>query len=442
MRAGDIAGVLIAAVLLPLAAACGPAAEAPSSGPGSEWQGTIETAGDVTTVVSQSGSVWGGTARLVEELSIGVQAGEPEYMLGVAATIWDDGDRIYYPDVSVPAVRVYDGSGVWLGDVGREGQGPGEYRYPYSVLTLDDGRIVASSAESNWVDLFSPEPDFEHLERWGFSEELSAAGARLFNMLVLGVDGTPYVRYLERDPTTPDVLYDLRQGWRSIGPDRLGPVMWIPRFEYEEYRNCYEPDCSRYGILQFAPAPTATLTPEAAVVAGIGDEYRFEIHHPDGTTTVVRREYEPVALSDEERDYWMARERAEGLMRNPDYRQSWSVEMPRVKPAFERLIAARDGRILVVREGPSRRVEPCTEEPRPEEGDFEPCWASTPIWDFFGAEGRYLGQIEPPDGRARGIPFIEGERFTTAVEDRAGTIRIKRYRLAQATTADPAGTRP
>lgn len=58
------------------------------------WVGTITTEGNVTTVVNESGSVWGGTARLVEELSIGVAAVAPEDMLAAARGMWDSGDRI------------------------------------------------------------------------------------------------------------------------------------------------------------------------------------------------------------------------------------------------------------------------------------------------------------------------------------------------------------
>ena len=39
------------------------------------WVGTTTTEGNVTTVVNESGSVWGGTATLVEEASIGVESG-------------------------------------------------------------------------------------------------------------------------------------------------------------------------------------------------------------------------------------------------------------------------------------------------------------------------------------------------------------------------------
>ena len=63
-----------------LAAGCG----APDSAPDTTgaWVGTITTEGNVTTVINESGSVWGGTATLVEEASIGVEIGEDPYMFG------------------------------------------------------------------------------------------------------------------------------------------------------------------------------------------------------------------------------------------------------------------------------------------------------------------------------------------------------------------------
>ena len=56
-----------------IAAACSsgiPAADSEGT-----WVGTITTEGNVTIVANESGSVWGGTATLVEELSVGVDPG-------------------------------------------------------------------------------------------------------------------------------------------------------------------------------------------------------------------------------------------------------------------------------------------------------------------------------------------------------------------------------
>ncbi len=83
-------GILLA--ILVLAVACSP--EAPEPNADGTWVGTITTEGDVTTVVNESGSVWGGTATLVEEASIGVDAGADEYMLGQVMGLYATDDEI------------------------------------------------------------------------------------------------------------------------------------------------------------------------------------------------------------------------------------------------------------------------------------------------------------------------------------------------------------
>ena len=108
------------------------------------WVGTITTEGNVTTVVNESGSVWGGTARLIEELSIGVESGADEYMFGRVAGIAVQDDRLYVLDSQVPTVRVFDLNGNYLLDIGQEGQGPGEYERPNAIDVGSEGHLFRS----------------------------------------------------------------------------------------------------------------------------------------------------------------------------------------------------------------------------------------------------------------------------------------------------------
>jgi len=80
-------------MLAVLATACGPQESSPEAD--TTWVGTITTEGDVTTVINESGSVWGGTARLVEEASIGVESGPEEHMLGQITALYATDDEIY-----------------------------------------------------------------------------------------------------------------------------------------------------------------------------------------------------------------------------------------------------------------------------------------------------------------------------------------------------------
>ena len=91
---------------------------------GQEWVAETTTEGNVTTVRTVSGSVWGGRAAMVEEMSIGVEAGEDPYMLGSVRGIAVHDGEIFVLDQQVPAIRVYDFDGRHLRDLGAEGSVP------------------------------------------------------------------------------------------------------------------------------------------------------------------------------------------------------------------------------------------------------------------------------------------------------------------------------
>lgn len=73
------------------------------------WQASYETLGDTLVVRTLSGSVWGDTARLVPEVSIGMFDGPEEYVFGQihSLAMGQDG-TIYVVDRQVPALRVYN----------------------------------------------------------------------------------------------------------------------------------------------------------------------------------------------------------------------------------------------------------------------------------------------------------------------------------------------
>ena len=143
-----------------LTAGCGASNSSPASD--GTWVGTISTEGNVTTVVNESGSVWGGTATLVEEASIGVDAGADEYMLGEVSGIAATPDNIFVIDRQIPAVRVYDAHGVYQRDIGGPGQGPGEFQRPASIAIGTNGQIFLRDDGARRIWVYSQDGDYLH----------------------------------------------------------------------------------------------------------------------------------------------------------------------------------------------------------------------------------------------------------------------------------------
>lgn len=74
--------------------------------------------------------------------SIGIEMGDSNYVLGaIEGVAHDDSGNILVLDRSSACIKVYDGEGSFLEQIGRRGSAPGELENPISFAILGDGRI-------------------------------------------------------------------------------------------------------------------------------------------------------------------------------------------------------------------------------------------------------------------------------------------------------------
>ena len=394
--------------------------ETPEPDADGTWVGTITTEGNVTTVVNDSGSVWGGTARLVEEASIGVEAGADEYMLGQISSVYATDDRIYVVDSQVPAVRVYDHEGSFVRNLGGKGQGPGEYTFPTIVAADEDGRVFLVVLNARRINVY--DATGEIADTWPFPNYWCCvwpmyplAGEAVWAPVRQGED-----------------ISDSRYGVQAVGPDGAsGDVTWIPEIDYERATFAVG---DREGTAPFSAYLTWNPGPDGLLLVGASDTYRFEVHHPDGSKRIVQRFWEPVPVPAEHRE-WERRRMVASRRRYTDPEFTWDgAEIPNHKPAYLELIPALSGETWVVRWGASVRLTDCVEDPirAGYEASYErPCWDNDNIVDVFGADGRYLGEVDLPDDvNPDANRFsVDDRRIVTLVEDANGVLRVKRYRL-------------
>jgi hypothetical protein len=401
-----------------LAAGCGSSPDPADPG---AWEGSVETVDNVTTVRNLSGSVWGGTATLVEEASIGVDEGAEEYMLGRVNGIWASDENIFVLEAQLPAVRVYDYGGTYVRQIGRGGEGPGEYASPMFLGGDDQGRIFVADYGTQRIALFSATGD--DLGVW----HMGTTACCMVPMVVTG-DGQAYLQTREPDPDT-GMAMNVLQAHSADGPsgeERRPPALEVPQhmIDFQERRM----------PVVFAPEIVWELGRDGQTVAGASHEYQFAIQHPDGSTVRVEREYAPVPVSSEEREWY--RRSAVTSLRRGDPGWNWDgAEMPAVKPAFTRFLFTQTGRLWVVRPGPGRRLPGC--DPDVSMDDFRTfqeaaCWRDTELVDVFDVDGRYLGDIDVPDevNLRFATPWIKDDVVIANVYDASGVIRVVRYRIA------------
>ncbi len=386
---------------------------------GGEWRGTITTEGNVTTVVNESGSVWGGNARLVEDVCIGVESGDDVYMFGLIDSVGATEDRIYVLDDQLPAVRVYDHSGRHLFDFGGAGGGPGEFNNPVVMAVDPGGRVLVQDlSRINVFDL-----DGNSIDTWAYP------GA-LIMPPVVAVDGTAFF------PHNWGEGGEWHYGLVGIGPDG-SQTRLVPSPDYEGagwWMQARRPDGSLINQVSvpYAPRMNWTVLPSGAAAEGVSDRYRFQVSHPDGHDLVVERLVERVPVSSSEAA-WL-RDRVMARMRLWQAGSTWDANaIPDHKPTFEDLYGDRHGRIWVHRIAGTEAVTDCDPDfaAASERGEHpRTCWDNRMTFDVFDVEtGRFLGGIESVVPAFRSDPVFLRDAVLLVVEDDAGTIMVKRYRL-------------
>ena len=390
------------------------------------WVGTITTEGNVTTVVNESGSVWGGMARLVGGLSIGVDVGDDAYMFGRPGGVHAFGGRIYVIDQQVPVVRVYDFDGAHLFDFGAQGQGPGEFQSPYSIAGTDDGRIFIADSRNGRINVYSADGEY-------VADYPTGRLQCCIRPLVATPDGLAFFHIYDRELSLEhgvDQDYHPMRGFDENGPTEayIGPPqVEIPAASFRLGDRVYS--------TRFSPDLKWRVAPSGALIFGTSERYRFEVRHPTGDSLIVEQAWDPVPIQVDERE-WARRQTVASLRRNnPGWR--WDgAEMPDSKPAFEDFIAAYSGEVWVVRPGPGIKDPDCDDKHSPDDWPYFSenyrCWRNQPIIDAFDAEGTYVGGIEVPEGivlNSIAPPYIRGDTVVAALYEPDGVIRVKRYRL-------------
>lgn len=297
-------------------------------------------------------------------------------MFGAVVAVWGTDDSIYVLDWQIPVVRVFDLAGNHRLNIGRQGQGPGEFTYPVDLAVTSTGEVLVIDRTLQ-VDTFGPDGAPRSTWQTPGPFEVGFGG-----VWVLGDYDLPWLPTVERGTN--------RIGRVKLGPDGpVGPPTFPPALDWER-GDClsYERDGRQrsYCDIPFRPRRIRTITPSGEWVVGISDAYRFEIHGSDGSVLAVERHWQPVEVSVAERDHH--EQRITEFIRRLDPSWTWSgPELPTAKPGYLRLIPDRNGKTWVLREQASRLSTECPEGARE-------CWRADGYWlDAFGADGRFLGSV-------------------------------------------------
>ena len=376
---------------------------------------------DTLVVSANHPPVWGSQPKLVEEVRIGLIDGDPAYTFGrvsgVAAGL--DG-TIWVADALAATIRRFTADGTHLGDVGRKGEGPGEFigGMNIGIKRISEGRMAVFDANARRVSFFAP--DGTYLSSWA---------APVFCItsrdppLVAAVEGPLYLRS----------CVDGADAWISVDLEgQLLDTIFRPPLDTEAALAKRLP----FGAMApYIPKTISALSPEGYYVTGRSDEYRLHRPLTDGRVVRIERGWEPISVLREERAQFVATyERRQqrfsqaGLGRDRPFN-----DIPRRKPPFWALHVDDDGRIWVARhqEGYFRRETPGEEAARNAMALVPAVkmeWREDLVTDVITPSGQYLGTLRFPNERTA-IAATEGDRIWTIEPGEYDEQYVVRYRI-------------
>jgi hypothetical protein len=407
------------ALLILAVASCGIERSTPSD---PTWEAIHDTIDGTVVVRTVSGSVWGDTATLMPEVTIGVLDGPEEYMFaGIRAVTPGPDGTIYVSDPRVPALRAYNPDGTHRATFGREGSGPGEYRRPDGGLgVLSDGRVLLRDPANARINVYSPQG--EPLDTWRIR-----GGAFTSRRMVTDTADNAYTMILL---DFEDDNLEFRSGLLQIHPDGTeGDTLEAPDsgFEDIEVMATFEGSVM-VDWVPFTPREHSTLSPLGYFIQGVSTEYAFTLHRSSEPPLRIEREFRPVPVLDAESGEEEARITRDMRTTDPTWR--WNgPSIPDRKPPYRRIYAGEHGRIWVLLHQEGYEVDDPGFDPTDPQA-VPHRWREPILFDVFEADGRYLGPVRAPTGLAQSpAPFFSGDRVWGVVRDELDVQRVVRFRV-------------
>jgi hypothetical protein len=387
---------------------------------------------DTLVVRADSPPVWGPEPRLIEELRIGTLEGDPRYSFGEISGVAPGANDVWIADDPAAVIRRFSLDGRHLGDVGRKGEGPGEFASIAGLQRLSDGRVAAWDVRRKRVSVFAEDGRF-----------VSSLTPPLNCSVFTTVRFTSFV-------VGPDDSYFIRSCAPPVGGSGVPPQMWVHLDASGSVIDTLPSVEDLAGFVRlFAFGPMApytahgvgALSPLGYLVTGRTD--RYALHRPlrDGRTVRVERSWSPISVRTEERSMLEGameadRRRIQGAQAQGfvGMQVSPSPRIPAVKPPLWAFRVDQDGRIWVARhqEGyhrPETEAERTRRMNRPFGGPGALMeWSEPLVTDVLEPSGRFLGTVRFPNDRTT-IAWARGDTLWAVELGERDEAYLVRYRL-------------
>jgi hypothetical protein len=352
------------------------------------WQGKEETRDGVRYVVNPPDPSSAAVVVTPRELWRTGEGDEEEgVLLGVVSQITsDDGGTLYVLDAQLNQVVVFSPEGKYIRSIGREGDGPGEFRRPTDLFLTSDGNVAVIQRMPGRIVLLTPEGEpvgDMRVPRPENDGTLMFGGGRLAaKNVVLNVN-----TFARRDAgfsTTTSLV--------AIDPDGNLVATYFDKRDENDFANLvFDEKKSGLGLVWNVDRDGRVFMSDDF------DAYRFQVWNPSGSLArVVEREYTHRKRSVAEMKRFAP---TIGL------RQGDQTRRPEVRPSdtdrdIQQIFPRDNGDVWVLSS----------------KGAFDVPKRVIGTFDVFGPDGRLVRQItlNGTGSWARDEFYILGDRFYVA----------------------------
>lgn len=256
-----------------------------------QWTGEERDVDGVTHVLNPADPILPPqTVELEEMWRLGGYSDAPEEFFGVISDIVaDEQNNFFVLDLQLSEVRIFDQGGMYVTTIGREGEGPGEFRMPMDLNVMPDGTIgVVQPRPSKMVLLTEsgdPAGDYTIEPRGEGFASLSSATTTGGNIAILYNLGNPDREKQRFTRTTRLSVFD------AEGNEIEEVISHVTSSSFGN-REYAEKEWTDFGRA-WSASSEGTIVVRTSLT-----DYEVGVWNADGTPRhVIRRAFEPVVRS-------------------------------------------------------------------------------------------------------------------------------------------------
>jgi hypothetical protein len=341
--------------------------------------------GGITQVMNPGPTAWADTNgwKLVLETTIQPPAGSPGELDTPNQALVTSTGAIVVADRRTPSIKLYDRTGGYVRNVGRDGEGPAEYRMPQIALGADT--LVVQDPPQRRVELMTLDGHFvRQFPGAGYCTSGPEVNDR--GQILLACTG--------RD-----------NAWNIFDPlgHLIDSIAVEPTPASSSWTVAVTGGVARYSI-PFAPIGVTVPLRDGNVIYGTTDRYLLSVGRSIHDTTVLfgRSHVMPAPIPAEVRDSEFSMSQ-----RNPALHSISESSLPRTYALWSNVAEDADGNFWILADGRYR-------------GDTR--------FDVFTRQGVFLGSVAAPFRRPATIQ-VQGTHVSVIDMDQDDLPRIRIYRI-------------